>query len=1444
MADAYWIDPDVELEVLAQADRRRSQVAGTARGLTPQQAQQAVGLIARNPNLSAGLLQALVAAGVPDEQADLLAQEDDGGILGTIGDFAGDVIEHVTGGAKFALDKTFEYGIKPAVRGLITVADTLAQEVVQRPLTAAGAVAQGEASSFGQAYSDYGDSAGLNFLQGDLDPEAAATDGSLGRGFFPGGGAAVESNNERTLEVRGQRADIGQVMANGLVGSFYSPGDRAYDVVAGVGGFAAEVLGDPLAWATLGASKAVTASRTLSKVGAQQALKAGAVAGARRNTVLVEQARNFLGSERVLQRLADADAYTIMQTWGQSPANRIDIDLIRRLGDAKDQGSVAQVLFEAVEQGDITRKGFYSGTGNFIKRNLVTSESRAGAPFRYFTAEGKLAGLAPRGAVSADDLGDAAGKVDSLLRQANVDRDVRAGIFNRLAAVTPGRFDELFDVVTDAVDQVARKVGDSADSSLNDVAREYRNQLDGFRQYGIDSWGDPLNVPYAKKKLAQNFDGTTEEVIVPTPQITSELNSLALHLPDVTDIRRAATDNRVMRAVYTSKGWDVTAGATRAVTRNLFKPLAILRPAYIVRIGAEEQARLSAAGFDSMFSHPFRFIQANIRNRKELTDLAGEDLFDYARATDVVTKDAHGVLADVNASRGRIFKIERHVQGEDLTPAFVKGWQGELGQLSAAPEARMLAQLRGNTDEFKVWAQGEGREHIERVARVNDDAADLLNFGSGFDEWADGLRRRIEAKTAGWDEDLVDRIVNGDIPFAGAGKANRTEGAAFANVLRAKARDGRVPAAVKAEFVQEGRIKHMDNAVNWLFDHITGKPTSYLARYPAFRQSIIRRTGELMDSLGDDALRLEALEAATRGLKLTKKEARELAEASAKARGVSGPITELNQLNDIVKSKSAEDVKGLLFDVTRRGAAQDAMEVVVPFLDAWKEVSRTWMRLMKDNPAFFVRAQAGFRELEDQGHFYVNEFGDEVFQYPGGGFLSSFVRRMNEAGGDLIDIVPAAGGALADTVTGNTPDYGVNLEGRVEGLNLVAQGVGPGFGPVIQWAAGVMPKAPELDTLREFMAPFGTGVDGAGEIADVGNIADTLKPAWWRKFENSYREGGLDERQWNSTVGDALKALAASGDYDPADQDRLVADAERFGKWLLIARAFTQFAGPTGPSASVEVALDDADTSHPDWNPEIDPSGRMFGVGVLASDYYRLLRTYGPDQASQKFYEMYGAEPFFIAQAKTRSLRQLPVDTEGDRWMRRNEGFVDDYPVVAGFFAPTDEDAELDFSVYFGQEQRGERQSLTPQQQAEEATKIRARAMYQAVKDRADKLPPTERDRALETTKGRLEELYPGWQAPTVGLAQSARLGDKVAQLQRAVEDPRMADNPVVTPLAAYLRLRDLAVAEAQARGLKTLSSEKVADIRERLHAAGTAIQQRYPQFVGVWSGVLSREVE
>jgi len=1382
-----------------------------------------------------------------------------------MGDVVGDVVNGATGAAEWGLEQAYEQVVKPAIRGTFILADGLAQEVVQRPLTAALGMVTGE-GGFLENYGEYGDSALINAITGDVDETAEG--GMFGTGFFGGGMAQAEAQNERVLTINGRKADVGQAFAGATVGHFVDPGSRLYDAVAGVSGFAIDVGLDPLAWATGGATKALQASRALDASKAAGILRgaggvdevmaaAGAVSGARRNTVLVEQASDFFRSKELLKALKDADAYTIAKSWRQSRANRIDGDIIRRLGAADTEEKVAAVLLDAAAQGDITEAAILRGKGHFVKSNVLTARG----PLKFLGPNGKLSGLAPNGVVSAgsaDEIWESAEKLDSLLRQANVGEDYRRVFYNQMVDLEEGDFAGLFDVTTDALDFVGTKLGDNQLASLKGVAQKYAEELEAFRKYGVDSWGDAIDVPYADRKMVQNFDGDTIETIIPTPQITSELNSLSLHLPDVTDIRRAATKNDLLRKVYTSKGWELTADATRSVTRDLFKPLAILRPAYILRIGAEEQARLAAAHYDSVFNHPFRWLMANVRNRDELRTLTGDNMEEVARVTDVISKDAHGVLADKMASRGRVFGVTtiKLDDAGNLTSDAYRGWRGELGQLAAAPEGRKMAELRGNLSEFKTWAQTEGREAIERLARVNDEAASLLDFGTDFDAWADGLARRVQMKTGGqldetgairggFDEDLVQRIVERNIPFDGPGKSS-TADAGFHATLSAKARQGIHPGKVKVEHVSDVRLKAMDQAVDWLFDHITGKPTSRLARFPAFRQSMVRRGEELMDTLANDGLRREVVEAFTKNMRLTDKELKRLAQAAQDAAGKQGVIGSIADFDEVLISKASQDAKDLLFDVTKRGAAQDAMVAIVPFLDAWKEVTLNWGKLLKDNPAFFIRAQAGYKELRDQGTFYVNEYGQEVFRYPGGGFLSTFVDEMNQRGGGLVNAPMAAVETAGRVITGDTPDFTVAPEGSVQGINMVATGVGPGFGPVLQWGATVF-GTPDTQRLREFIAPFGTGAnDDPEDLLNFGGLVGSLAPAWFRKAANAVTEGGIDERQWNSIVGDSMRALIASGEYDPAtDADRLLEDAERYAHYQLLFRGATQFSGPTGPNMAGQVAAE-VDATHEDWDPKNDPTGRFFFLGVMREDYFRLTESYGFDVGAEKFYDMYGIEPFYVAQGKTTSEgRELPVTEEGQRWMETNREVVDKYPLVAGFFAPTGEAEDFDFSVFSAQILDGDRKSLTPREQQAMANKARARAIWARVQNQTEMLPPRLRDSARARARGQLDALHPGWQMDVVLQPSSA---DKIDQINRLVADSPdgLEGTPLMQPLREYMAFRGRMLETLRARTgspTGTFARQDAALERRQLTTVGTRLAQRSPEFMAVWSGLLKNEL-
>jgi hypothetical protein len=296
----------------------------------------------------------------------------------------------------------------------------------------------------------------------------------------------------------------------------------------------------------------------------------------------------------------------------------------------------------------------------------------------------------------------------------------------------------------------------------------------------------------------------------------------------------------------------------------------------------------------------------------------------------------------------------------------------------------------------------------------------------------------------------------------------------------------------------------------------------------------------------------------------------------------------------------------------------------------------------------------------------------------------------------------------------------------------------------------------------------------------------------------------------------------------------------------LFTRSLTQGVGLTGASATWKVQTDAAANEVPSgWDPESDPDGVWFTMATLANEYRGLLEKSGYDEefAATAFIEQFGIEPWYVAQAKTRSVRELPVTAEGNYWMRRHREAAERYPSVVGFFAPTVEDGQLDFSVFRAQIERGDRQSLTERQQVELANKAKAYTIYNTAKRRLQGAPSSVRSRALQQVRGALEDEFPGWQADVLGIDAKADTAARIREFELAVQDESLDDSPLTETLRAYMaaRARVLAIAEQRGAGL---SAAQNADLRDALADIGIEFTTRSPEFAAAWSRVFSREVE
>lgn len=1516
----YYSKADSD-RLMRERQRRQQEFDAMLASINEGVAQRVLSATQRYPSAPPGVVTANAVGALPDEmmeEAVLRSAESDGNwftnAIGAVGSGIGKAWEQVN-----------EYGIKPTVRTLFTAVDTIAQETVQRPLTAALAAAGGQATSFGEAYNAYGNSAGVEALQSLF--EGGGTENLLGTGFFAGGRAGAESEAQRTLQIDGQKATLGRAFTANTVGQFVDPGTTAYNTTAFLSQLVFDIGLDPTVYATGGLSKAPIVGKAIRQganieqagrgktfliEGAQglrqakrqvnkteQALfqqvrdgkslaeAAGAIESPYRRTLLLEKARRLTEDDALLDAVAGMDAADIAKVVFKDSRLRLSDDQIYQMAKATDRETVRNVLFDFTAGGQIRDMRTLKGMGNFQRESWIDSHlfGNAGERLRKFT------GLSAAGRMSQFDLLGTALRADSLMKQTNVAPEVRRARLNQLFDILgeddPSRsFQNVFNNI--ASDIAATSF---LDETAEEIAGTIIQNLDAAQQQTANVARSYLRDMVEGKEIATGVSRTMqidgEEVVVPTAQFLNQLRDMDHYIDfnRVQELRRGAVQTRALRAIYQSRGWRGSEKAARLITLNAFKPLVLLRPAFAAREFFDGQMRLTGANvdYDTVFSSPLRYFAGVRASKKDLKQFMGEDIEDMAYRWNVLSQDLHGLLKPTAAQRTvDMVPVTKVVRGEKGREQAVNAWRWNIQHYASDESIRALARHRFDTETWvNEWAKStEGRAYFQKLSTASENHRVYANLDSPAGEealrkLADGAREMLVGADgaggllAGLDSKAFEVFVNGGARL-GKQKKSLFKYGDRRHINRILDDLDEAEGLMPTRLMMPSRIaadgaarKNERSLLEFLASKFMTEPANNWTRYPALRQRLIKNTTEMLDDIDDPAMRARIVENLEADFNLTRFEKNDLKKALERADGKNhyavslDPETGFEDFTQMVRSRSMSEALDDLFDIADRSAIQESFGAVAPFYDAYVEALQTYGRIAKDNPAFFVKGMQGYQSMREQGFFFVDDNNEERFTMPGGGALTAFIKRWSEAGGEKRDIPLAMGGALIDTLTGNEENtqaggFGVNLEGRVQGLNIVLQGVGPGFGPMVQWAAGAfLPKGEDFDMIREFVNPFGSEFNQASDLADPRNALMALLPAHAQKWLNALTDGNIDPVQHNTAIGDAMGVLAETGLYDPADpnsRNKLVDDARRAGNFLMLVRGVAQAIAPTGPAATWRFQPAPAPGMPKEWDPEIDPDGRGITLRVLGDEYRRLGNEYGYDAAGKMFFEMYGVEPWYITQSTTRADSPLPTTREGARWVDAHSNAARKYPSVIGYFAPEGAEDEFDYSIYKQQILDGQRDLLSLDQQAALATQTRARQMYYNYKKQVEDagIKGKAKTVILRSVKSELETQFPGWTVGVAGVNDPPKIEERIKDLTRAAFDPELDDSPVTPGLRIYLQQREQAVAIARQRDPSASGLGKVrdADLLQALNEIGTKLAVEDENFRGVWQSLLSREME
>tara|TARA_R100000808_G_C2155005_1_gene166605 strand:+ start:1378 stop:7401 length:6024 start_codon:yes stop_codon:yes gene_type:complete len=203
-------------------------------------------------------------------------------------------------------------------------------------------------------------------------------------------------------------------------------------------------------------------------------------------------------------------------------------------------------------------------------------------------------------------------------------------------------------------------------------------------------------------------------------------------------------------------------------TRRVFKPIVLLRIAFLSRVFLEEQARFAAGALDSMFTHPIHYIQwvqsgkvarkkaidagkivdgeLKLLSKAELDSVKLMQSYEHFEAVQKTFSIAGLQGRDGKAARALNFRRVR--KGHDN---YVEALRFELLQLRNDPLSRAVARWGYGSKELNTFVSSpQGKKILEDIANWGGKKWHPVMYDKDFlDQYLQSIEARIRIKTGG-----------------------------------------------------------------------------------------------------------------------------------------------------------------------------------------------------------------------------------------------------------------------------------------------------------------------------------------------------------------------------------------------------------------------------------------------------------------------------------------------------------------------------------------------------------------------------------------------------------------------------------------------------------------------------------------------------------------------
>jgi hypothetical protein len=610
-----------------------------------------------------------------------------------------------------------------------------------------------------------------------------------------------------------------------------------------------------------------------------------------------------------------------------------------------------------------------------------------------------------------------------------------------------------------------------------------------------------------------------------------------------------------------------------------------------------------------------------------------------------------------------------------------------------------------------------------------------------------------------------------------------------------------IPGAKQIKNIDPDYGNKIGRATNWFFTNLVDRPTDFLVRSSEFNQSYWSNIADHAHMLSEDGVAALRTQIGSGKVDIPEATLSRINKALAHPKAGRGELV-LDHLDELSKARSLEAVQSMTVDVAKKQGWQDAMRILMPFTKDWQQDLTQWAKIAVDNPNFFRKAQMTVDGAVGSGFFHKNDQGEYVFNYPGSGLISKVVAGV-------------PGGMTA----------------KATGLSMLTTDLMPGFGPMVSIAASKMlPNRPEYDDFRNFMSPYGDPT--------AKGVVEGFLPPWAKTLKDALADPEHDRDTANVTMQIA-RYLVSTGKFStntPEDQAHLLKEAGSRARRQMLLLALGKAVLPSSPRLEAVAQVGPGD-------------GRTVVASLLYRDL-KQMRDEDYETSSERFLDKYGDNAFLFLQASSRPIAPGAAQTkEQSDFARSNPEVVSKLPNTYAFFASQGKETD-DLGAITRQIHTGERQSLTPKQQVQLANDQVGSMIYYTAKDSLGPKISDAQNQVLSAFKAKLMDMYPGFGASIPGLA--ARATDNrgvtttvIPELEKGLEDPKIAGTDTGQALSQYLAIRQAAMAAAESRGLQSFaSSAKTADLRSLLRKAAEMLGQGSRGFAMLYDRVLDSEMK